>query len=322
VNRTVLILGAAGRFGRHAATAFAEAGWTVTLAVRPGRAAPAGRSVAADATDAPALARAAAGMDVIVNAVNPPYPAWAREVPRITGAVIAAARSGGATVLLPGNVYNFGTAMPPVLSEATPHRPDTRKGRIREELEAAYRAAGVPTILLRAGDFMDTAATGNWFESHITAKVGQGTVVWPGRRDIPHAWAWLPDLARAAVALAGRRAELPRFADIPFPGFAPTGEEMFRAMAAAAGRPLRVRPFPWGMLRLAAPFSPMLREVMEMRYLWDVPHRLDGTLLARLLPDFRPTPLAEAIRASLAARGLAAPAPAASQMAALPPSSM
>ena len=46
------------------------------------------------------------------------------------------------------------------------------------------------------------------------------------------------------------------------------------------------------LLRLATPFSPMLRSLFEMRYLWRRPHQLDGTRLQALLgskehPDFK-----------------------------------
>ena len=41
----------------------------------------------------------------------------------------------GATFMLPGNVYNFGTGMPARLDETTPERPSTEKGRIRRALE-------------------------------------------------------------------------------------------------------------------------------------------------------------------------------------------
>ena len=65
-----------------------------------------------DAFDPAQVAGAARGMDVIVNALNPPYPRWTRDLPRLTGSVIAAARESGATVMIPGNVYNYGAAMP------------------------------------------------------------------------------------------------------------------------------------------------------------------------------------------------------------------
>ena len=107
----VVVLGAGGRFGRAAVLAFAEAGWDVRAATRSGRNDfDAGvDAVAVDGTDAASVRRAAEGCDVIVNALNPPYPEWAEVVPRFTAAVLAAAKATGATVLIPGNVYNFGT---------------------------------------------------------------------------------------------------------------------------------------------------------------------------------------------------------------------
>jgi hypothetical protein len=50
---------------------------------------------------------------------------------------------------------------------------------------------------------------------------------------------------------------------------------------------------------------PLWREILEMRYLWDTPHGLDGRPLSRLLPGFRATPLPTALRASLAEMGIA-----------------
>jgi hypothetical protein len=59
---------------------------------------------------------------------------------------------------------------------------------------------------------------------------------------------------------------------------------------------------PWRALRLAAPFWPMGREVLEMRYLWETPHRIDGARLRAALPELRETPLEAALRAAVAPR--------------------
>ena len=299
-----LVLGARGRMGRHAVTAFRRAGWTVRALVRSPktetRPTTEDRSDVelryGDATD-PAVVRAAAdGVEVIFNALNPPYERWAAELPRLTASVIEAARATGVTVLLPGNVYNYGEGMPAVLTEDTPHRPTTRKGRLRQTMEDAYRAAaedGVQTIILRAGDFIEAKRTGNWFDTYITHRIRDGVLIYPGPRTVEHAWAYLPDLARAFVELAERRRDLQGFESVGFAGHAFTAEDLAAEAEAILGQPVRFRRFPWFWLRLAALFSPSLREVMEMRYLWNVPHRIDGTRLAALLPDFMPTPRSE-----------------------------
>lgn len=293
MSGSVLVLGSGGTFGGAAATAFEAAGWEVRRYRRD--------------TDMAASAR---GVDLIVNAMNPPgYTNWDTEIPRITGQVLDAARASGATVLLPGNVYVFGDTGG-VWSVDTPHEPCSRKGRIRAEMERRYlqaAAEGVRTIVLRAGDFISHAGRSSWITQAIGRQAGKGRLAYPGSPDIPHAWANVPDLARAAVALADIRESLPAFADVPFPGYTLTGKALAASLSAAAGRAFRLTAFPWWMMRLASPFVTFAREVMEMRYLWDVPHELDGSAFRHLVPDFRSTDpgvaLAEALGLARAAGG-------------------
>lgn len=276
----MLILGANGRFGSHASEAFRNAGWTV-------------RAFDRKTGDLHAEARRA---DVIVNAGNPPdYSLWAREMLPLHDRVIAAAKAAGATVIVPGNVYVFGSGSPEVMSETTPHRATNPLGRLRVEMEARYRASGVRTIILRAGDFLDTRASGNWFDKVIVAKAAKGKMVYPGPLDVPHAWAFLPDMARAAVALAERRESLAPFEDVPFPGYALTGRALGTLVGEALGRPVRTTQMAWLPIKALRPFWKAARYFVEMRYLWEMPHRLDGAKFDRLVPGFVPTPAADAV---------------------------
>lgn len=235
---TALILGASGMFGRNAAAAFRAAGWTVRTFDR----------------SRDEMTEAARGADVIVNALNPPaYKGWATVIPAITESVIAAARASGATVIVPGNVYHFGDA-PGTWSEDTPPRPTSKKGRIRAAMEARYREAaeahGVRIVILRGGDFIDTRPGGAWMDI-VLGGIGKGALTYPGPTDIDHAWAYLPDMARAAVALAERREQLATFEDIPFPGLALTGETLRALVEAALGSKLRLKGTPWWAIRAA-----------------------------------------------------------------------
>lgn len=273
MSHNVLILGASGRFGRHAAEAFWNAGWRVRAFNRK--------------TDD--LETAAHDADVIVNAWNPPYTDWATEVPRLTEQVIAAAKGSGATVLIPGNVYGYGAGSEPLIDETSPKAATNPMGRLRNQMEAAYAAAGVRTIVLRAGDFLDTEPSGSWFDKVIAAHAGHGRMLSPGDPDAPHAWAFLPDLARAAVMLAEQRERLERFEEVLFPGYTLSLREMADLVSIATGKVQKLRRFEWLPLWLAAPVWPMARRLLEMRYLWSMPHRLSGDRMAELLPRFRAT---------------------------------
>lgn len=285
MEKTALVLGASGRFGRNAAEQFRNAGWTV-------------RTFDRSRDD---LNAAAKGATVIVNAWNPLYPDWARMVPALHARVIDAARRSNATIIVPGNVYVFGPDTPVPWGAESPRNATNPLGKIRIEMEEAYRRSGVRTILLRAGDFIDTQASGNWFDQVMIKSLAKGIFTYPGQTDIQHAWAYLPDLCRAAVHLAERGDELPEFTEIAFPGYSVTGQQMADALDRITSRPIRLKRMSWLPLQLARPFWRMAGCLLEMRYLWQTPHWLDGREFDRFLPGFRHTPFDEALTAAIPA---------------------
>jgi nucleoside-diphosphate-sugar epimerase len=247
----------------------------------------------------------------VVHAVNPVYTRWDAEAMPGLQAGIAVAERLGAHFMLPGNVYNFGEQMPALLREDTPLRPSTRKGEIRVEMERriAERAAGgkFTASVARAGDFFG-GGTGNWFDQAIVKSLRAGKLVYPGPLDLPHAWAYLPDLARAFVRVAEQR-EHAAFATWHFEGHTLTGQALLDGIEAAAAD-LGLAPaggfrrggMPWGLIGAVGLLVPVWRELARMAYLWRVPHALDGHRLAALPgPPLVATPLAAALRASLLA---------------------
>jgi nucleoside-diphosphate-sugar epimerase len=282
MNKTVLIAGANGHFGRAAAVAFASAGWDVRRYQR--------------GSD---MAVAAMGAAVIVNALNPPnYANWAKNIPAITAQVIAAAKASGARVIIPGNVYNFGTAPAP-WGPDTPQIATTRKGRARIDMETAYRNSGVKTLILRGGDFIADGQSRTVF-AMMTKSLAKGKLVRFGDAEANHAYAYLPDMARAAVELA-QHPNLPDFADIPFAGLTFSPDDLRDEAQRQLGRKVKMATFGWGMMRLAAPFWELAREFFEMRYLYDHPHSLDPAPMAALLPNFQGAKLADVVAQAIKA---------------------
>ena len=100
--------------------------------------------------------------------------------------------------------------------------PVARKGRIRAAMEGEYLAAsaqGLRVIVLRGEDFVDPDAKGSIWNRVILKGVARGRVVSFAAAEVRRAYGYLPDMARAAVGLAERRADLPAYADVPFAGF-------------------------------------------------------------------------------------------------------
>ena len=298
----ILVLGAAGRLGFAAAEAFRDAGWSVKGLVRPntGWRAPRGIDVI-ETNDRAVAVKEARGTDIVLHALNAPYTGWAQHALPLAYSAIEAAEQSGATLIFPGNVYNYGAGMPPVLNEATPMQPTSRKGKLRDEVELRLREAsdrGVRTIILRAGDFFGRGR-GSWFDLVLIKELAKNRITYPGPLDVVHEWAYLPDYIDALIRLAGIRATLGPFETFGFPGHAVTGQEFVTAIAKASGRALKVGHINWWMMRTVGSIWKMGRELTEIGYLWQVPHRIDGSKLAAAIGQVPHTPLETAVTRSL-----------------------
>jgi nucleoside-diphosphate-sugar epimerase len=320
-TNTVLVLGATGGIGSEVARQFKERGWDVRALQRRGELTLEKRNgitwFRGDALNAQDVMTAAQGCSVIVHAVNPPgYRRWSELVLPMLDNSIAAATTLGATLVLPGTLYNFGPDAFPVLSENSPQHPVTRKGAIRVEMERRLFTAsknGARVLIVRAGDFFGAQGGNNWFSQGLV-KPGKfvRTIGNPGRKGVGHLWSYLPDVARTMVELLARRDSLEPFAVFHMAGHwdadgSQMCESIQRVVEGRTGQTPRVSAFPWWLLSLASPFVTTFREMREMRYLWREPIRMDNSRLMAVLGKEPHTPLDEAVEAALIAQGSIAP---------------
>jgi nucleoside-diphosphate-sugar epimerase len=316
-SNTVLVLGATGGIGGELTRQLRQRGWKVRALKRALPHEEEERAgvtwLRGDAMQRADVLRAARGCGVIVHAVNPPgYRRWGELVLPMLGNTVAAAVAEGATIVLPGTVYNYGPDVFPRIAEDAPQHPLTRKGAIRAEMELQLRAAstqGARVIIVRAGDFFGPAAGNNWFsQGLINPGQAVATVRVPGDPGVGHQWAYLPDVAQTIVELLERRERLEAFATFHMSGhWDADGTQLantIREVVARRGGPVpQIRKFPWWLVRLATPFITTLRELMEMRYLWRQPVHLCNAHLVATLGREPHTPLDQAVEATLSGLG-------------------
>lgn len=312
-SKIALVLGATGGIGGELASQLASGGWQVRALNRnPDRASKDARFqwIKGDAMVASDVMAAARGASLIVHAVNPPgYRDWDKVVLPMLDNSIAAAEANGARIVLPGTVYNYGPDAFPVITEDAPQNPLTRKGKIRGEMERRLEAAAArgkaKVLIVRAGDFFGPTAANSWFSQGLV-KAGSRpkSITYPGKRGVGHQWAYLPDMARTILQLVDHKG-LDDFATFNLGGhWDPDGTAMIGAIRRALDEPfMPVKGMPWLIMRLASPFVPFFREVLEMRYLWKVPTRLNNAKLVAMLGSEPHTPLDEAVRVTLKATG-------------------
>lgn len=324
---TTLVVGATGGFGAGLARELDRRGHPVRAFVRdPAKAArvlgPTRHTqlVTGNVIDTAALLTAAEGCTTLVHAVNYPLHELTPNMEWATANIIAAARNAArrepVTLLFPGNVYGLGPQTERPLTEDTPSSPNSDKGRLRVKLEnmlaeaAAESRERVRVLIVRAGDHFGPTVRNGLVDRVFRHAVERKPMQVLGRLDVPHQWAFVPDLARAVADLLLRPHKLDAFAVLHYQGHVAKPQESFlRLIAERAGRAtLAIKTVPWWAIGLGGVFSPEMREIKELRYLFESAVVLDGSRLRKLLGNITETPLELAIDETIAAyrRDLAA----------------
>jgi nucleoside-diphosphate-sugar epimerase len=313
VNGTTIVLGATGGFGGAVTRELLGRGRAVRALVRdPARAkrlfppTSALELVHGDALDADILTRAAAGCGTIVHGVNYRYDEWSPFMPRVTTNVIAAASAAQATILFPGNIFGLGAPGAAPFDETVIPSPNSRKGALRVALEEALRR-GAETeacriLVLRGGAYFGPTVR-NDIVNMIFARAAAGKpMTMFGNLDLPHQWAYTPDLARCAVDLLDRSDRLAAYEVVHFAGHVVPSQRAFLAMIAArAGYPgLAIRDVRWQMVENLSVRQAGLRELVELRHIYEDSLILDDPRRRQLLPNFIETSVEQAVTETLA----------------------
>lgn len=286
MNETIgglhVVLGA-GQIGDRLARLLLERGHCVRMVRRSEVSAPQQarlETVSGDMTDLRFAAQATRGAAVVYDCMNPPYHRWPDLLLRTARGALHGARQAGAALVALDCLYMYGKAQGP-MREDTPMAPVSRKGELRAELSQlrldAHRRGDVRLAIGRASDFIGpdlpySVWSPRFFERVFAGRAGECT----GDPDMPHAYTYADDVARALRTLGERQSAWGRVWHLPT---APA--ESTRALAHRLGAALqldvRVERVPRWALRVGGVFSPMLRELAEMTYQWEAPFLVDDT---------------------------------------------
>jgi nucleoside-diphosphate-sugar epimerase len=297
------VFGASGGAGSAVVRALTERGEEVRAVTRGGGELPAGvEDVRADARDADAAGRAAAGASVVYHCVNVPYPSWPAVLPDVMDSLIRAAGDAGARLVYCDNLYMYGRVRGPI-TESTPRTADGPKGRLRarlaETLIEAHGKGRVQATIGRGSDFFGPGAENTVAGMLVFRAVARGrTARWIGALDQPHSQNYIDDFARGLITLGTEDRALGEAWHIP-PTLTMTGREFIQRVWQVAGARPRVGVFPRWMIRLAGIFDRSMRELPELLYQFEEPFVLDGSKFADAFGDPEPTPVDTAIERTL-----------------------
>ena len=234
-----------------------------------------------DASDAAALTAATTGAAALYNAVNPAYHRWPTDWPPVAAALLTAAERSGAVLVTMANLYVYGRPTGPMTPQSPLAATDT-KGRVRaamwREALAAHEAGRIRMTEARAGDFVGPQVPAG--QSHLVRQLPalrRGRRAWVvGDPDAPRSWSYLPDVAATLAVLGTDERALGRAWHVP--SSPPRSQrQALGDLAGAMGRaPVPVSGIPWPALTAIGWFSPMMREVVDVRHQFDQVYLLDA----------------------------------------------
>jgi nucleoside-diphosphate-sugar epimerase len=306
----ILILGATGGIGYAVTRQLLAQNQPVTILVRSREKAQRLFAKAAnleivegDVQDEALLNQISADKQFIFHGINYPYDQWFGNIDTATRKVIEAASQNGATILYPGSVYNFGKTTEPIREDSQPN-PCSRKGQLRVELEEmmaeAVQAGKCRVLVVRLPDFWGPNVVNHGIEPIFLGALKNEVLPFPANADVLHQFAFTFDAADIIVRLMGRKQQQP-YEVYNYGGeFIGTGREFLAQVAQVAEVPLEVSILSRELVGQLAAVNPIMREVEEMLYLFEMPVILDNAKVRSRFPDFQPTPLPEAIAQTLA----------------------
>ena len=261
--------------------------------------------VGGNAADPAFSIEVAQGARVVYQTLNPPYAQWSDKFPALQSGVLAAAEKSSARMVSMENVYMYGPAAGRVLTEDLPNAAQTKKGQLRgrmaDDLLAAHRDGRVEVAIGRASDYFGPrgGAQSNLGDRVFRPALAGKSASVLGDPDQPHTYTFIPDIGEG-LAVLGEHPDAPgEIWHLPNDPETRTTRQLVEIIFRDAGRPeTKLKTVPVIVLRAMGLFNPMMRELLEMQYLYAEPFVVDSTKIATRL-GVHATPVEQALSDTL-----------------------
>jgi nucleoside-diphosphate-sugar epimerase len=296
-----------GAIGRATAEELVRRGESVRMVNRSGKIdeAPTGvEVVASDLYDPAKVRELTRGAKVVYQASQPSYNQWPEKFPLLQKAIIEGLTGSSAKLVLVENVYMYGNPQSMPMTEDTPYRAYTRKGRVRGEISnaafAAHKEGRVRVTAARGGNFFGPWGTDSTMGARaFYPLLGGKPAQLIGRTDMPHTHTYVKDFGTALVIL-GARAEADGEAwHVPNDKPSMTQGELVRMFAEEAGAEPKIGSMGKTMMAIGGLFIPAAKETVEMMYEFDQPFVIDSSKFERTF-GLKATPMRTAIKETVA----------------------
>lgn len=302
------IIGSGGAIGTELAKALAKFTKEIRLVSRnPQKVNETDHLFPADVTNKTQLSKAIEGSEVVYVTVGfeYKYAVWKSQwVPFIKN-VLDACEQHQARLVFFDNIYAIDKASLANITETSPLNPCSKKGKVRDEVDRlilkAIEEKKVEAIIARSPDFFGAEKKQNSmlmnliYDNFKNGKAAQ----WFGNVDAKHTMGYTPDLAKGTAILGNSLDAYNQIWNLPTVDVAYSGRQWAALFAKEMQVKNKIVQLPSWMLRLLGMFIPVLGELYEMSYQFEVDYIFNSTKFKNRF-DFTPTDNEVAVRKVLA----------------------
>ncbi|MBM9546862.1 SDR family NAD(P)-dependent oxidoreductase [Leptospira sp. 201903074] len=240
---------------------------------------------------------AAKTADIIFQAANVPYQEMAAKSLLLAESVMKAAEANSQKIVFVDGIYVYGPNPGYAVEESYPRKPNSKKGKIRIEMENLIfsdRWKQSKPLIVRLPDYYGPSSKNAYLNPTLEGLAFGKTALFIGDTSVKREYIYLPDAAKMIVNLASRESSYGRNWNVP--GQVISAKEIVKIAKQTTGKRTFLIPVGKITLVLAGIFDSFLREVVEMMYLTKDPLVLSGAQYEREIGAIPKTPFEKGLK--------------------------
>jgi nucleoside-diphosphate-sugar epimerase len=254
-----------------------------------------------DLLDVTITEKALANMDVAYLVAGVPYKdeLWERHWPLIVVNVVKACKENKVSLVFFDNAYAYDPDYSNNLTEETPIKPASRKGKVRADIDAFLKNEmeknEINIQIVRSADFYGVGATQSLLNQAVIEKILKGEKAdWFIDANKKHSFTLVEDAAKATALLGNTQKAYNQVWHLPTDK-AYTLNELMQKISLYTDKKPRARITPKFMVGVLGLFIPMIKETKELLYQFDSDYVFNSKKFETTF-DIKPTSIDEGLK--------------------------
>lgn len=247
----------------------------------------------ADLLAADAVDKAVEGSEIVYLTAGLEYKTkiWQQSWPVIMDNVITACKHHHSKMVFFDNAYAYDPSHLSNLTEETPQRPISKKGKVRDEIsKRLLQETGLNKLegmIVRASDFYGPGVNTSFMMETVYKRMRVNKKpMWIGNANSIHSMTYTPDAAKATALLGNTPDAFQQIWHLPTSEERLSGKEWISLFADAMNRPASYTRITAGLIKTFGLFNGFFKELGEMMYQFESDYFFNSNKFHQRFPDF------------------------------------